>query len=140
MEAKRQINGSYGTLWVDNEPWLDVISFKATVGVDYEDVPMAGELGSYRKQIGWNGAVNMTIKKVNSRVTAKMAKSVKEGKAPRMKFVGKLADPDAYGTERVALYDVTLDTFTLIEFEQKKLMGQEISGAFSGYETIDLIR
>ena len=140
MDAKRVINGTFGTLWADNEPWLDVESFEAVVNVDYEDVNMAGSLATHRKQVGWNGTGSMTIKKVYSRVTSKMAQGVKKGQVPRMKFVGKLADPDAFGSERIAIYDVTMDSFTLMKFEQKTNMTEDISFAFSDYDPIDLIR
>jgi hypothetical protein len=139
MDSKRIINGTFGTLWVDNEPWLDVESFEAIVNIDYEDVNMAGSPATYKKQIGWNGTGSLTVKKIYSRITAKLAAGVKTGQAPRMKLVGKLADPDAFGSERIALYDVTMDSFTIMKFEQKTPMSEEVSFAFSDYDPIDLI-
>lgn len=139
MDAKNVINGTFGSLWVDNELWAETDSFEAIVNVDYEDVNIAGNLATHKKQIGWNGTGNLTIKKVNSRVAKKMAKAVKAGKTPRMKLVGKLADPDALGYERVAIYDVTFDSFTLMKFEQKTPGSQEIPFAFSDYDLIDAI-
>jgi hypothetical protein len=139
MDAKNIINGTFGTLWVDNEPWLDVESFEAVVNVDYEDVNMAGNLATFKKQTGWNGTGSMTIKKVYSRMTKKMAEGVKKGQTPRMKLVGKLADPDAFGAERVAIYDVTMDSFTLMKFEQKTNLSEDVSFAFSDYEPVDTI-
>ena len=138
-EAKRAINGTYGTLWVDNEIWAEVEAFEAVVNIDYEDVNIAGSLATYKKQVGWNGTGNLTIKKVNSRVSRKAAEGVKRGQVPRMKFVGKLADPDALGYERIALYDVTFDSFTLMRFEQKTIMNQEIPFAYSNYDLVDAI-
>ncbi|SET55492.1 Phage tail tube protein [Natronincola peptidivorans] len=138
-DVKNTINGTFGTLWVDNEIWAEVEAFEAIVNIDYEDVNMAGSLATHKKQIGWNGTGNLTIKKVNSRVARKMAEAVKRGQVPRMKFVGKLADPDALGFERVALYDVTFDSFTLLKFEQKTVMTQETAFAYSDYDLIDAI-
>jgi len=139
MDAKNVINGTFGTLWVDNEPWLDVDSFEAVVNIDYEDVNQAGDLATHKKQTGWNGTGSMTIKKIYSRVTAKMATDIKKGQTPRLKLVGKLADPDAFGSERIALYDVTFDSFTLMKFEQKTVMREDLSFAYSNYDPIDLI-
>jgi len=139
MDAKRVMNGSHGTLWVDNELWAETESFDSIVNVDYEPVNMAGKLGSPRKQIGWNGTGSLTIHKVNSRVSKMMGENVKKGQAPRLKFVGKLADPDAWGAERVALYDVTLDSFTLMKFEQKTNMKIELPFQFSDYDLIDTV-
>ena len=139
MKSNEQINGTFGSVWVDNELWAETESFEATANIDYEDQNMAGSLATYKKQTGWNGTGSMTIKKINSRVNKKMEAAIKSGKTPRMKIVGKLADPDALGTERVALYDVTFDSFVLMNFEQKTLITQELPFAFSDFEFIDTI-
>ncbi|SNR86048.1 Phage tail tube protein [Anaerovirgula multivorans] len=139
MDVKNVINGSYGSVWVDNELWGEVDSFSATVNIDYEDVNIAGSLATHKKQTGWNGTGSMTVKKVNSRVAKKAANAVKNGIVPRMKVVGKLADPDALGVERVALYDVTFDSFILMNFEQKTTITNEIPFAFSDYDLVDTI-
>jgi len=139
MNGKEVINGTFGTVWVDNEIWAETDSFEASVNVDYEDVNMAGSLATHKKQIGWKGTGSMKAKKVNSRVAKKMAEAVKKGQTPRMKIVGKLADPDALGYERIAIYDVTFDSFTLMKFEQKTLMSEDIAFAYSDYELVDSI-
>ena len=139
MDAKNIINGTYGCLWVDNELWVEVDAFEAIVNVDYEDVNIAGNQGTFKKQTGWNGTGSLTVKKVNSRITNKMSKGIKKGETPRMKLIGKLSDPDALGSERIALYDVTFDAFTLMKFEQKTLGSNDVSFAFSDYEPIDTI-
>lgn len=139
MKANQQINGTFSSVWVDNELWAETEAFEATVNIDYEDVNIAGSLATHKKQTGWNGTGSMTIKKINSRVNNKMAASIKTGQSPRMKIVGKLADPDSLGAERVAIHDVTFDSFTLMNFEQKTLISQELPFAFSDYELIDTI-
>ena len=100
---------------------------------------MAGSLATHKRQIGWNGTGSMTIKKVRSRMASKLAQGIKSGRLPRVKIVGKLADPDALGAERVAIYDVTFDSLTLMKFEQKTLLKEDVSFAFSNYDPIDLI-
>jgi hypothetical protein len=136
---KRVINGTFGHVWVDNELWMEVESFEAIVNVDYEDQNFAGDLATYRAQVGWNGTGSMSIKKIRSRMAGKLAAGIKNGRIPRVKIVGKLADPDAFGAERVAIYDVTFDSMTLMKFEQKTIAKEDISFAFSDYEPIDLI-
>lgn len=139
MDARNTINGTYGNIWVDNELWAETESFEAKVNVDYEEINIAGSLATHKKQVGWNGTGSITIKKINSRVNSKMAEAVKTGQVPRMKIVGKLADPDALGAERIAIHDVTFDEFTLMNFEQKTAINQDIPFAFSDYELVDSI-
>jgi len=139
MDPSKIINGTFGSLWVDNELWAEVDKFDANVAVAYEDVNIAGSLATYRKQVGHSGTGSITIKKASSRVGKKIAAAIKAGRTPRMKLVGKLADPDVVGVERVALYDVTFDGFNLMKFEQKTLGSEDIAFAFSDFEYIDTI-
>ena len=138
-EAKRVINGTYGRLWVDGELWAEVDSFDAKVSVSWEDVNFAGEGATFKKAVGWNGEGSFTIKKIYSRVQNKMADAVRRGEYPRASLVGKVADPGGFGSERVALNDVTFNEFTLMKFEQKTLGSEEVPFAFSDYDMIDMI-
>ncbi|WP_274363713.1 phage tail tube protein [Paenibacillus thermotolerans] len=133
------INGTYGRVWVNGELWAEVDAFEAKVTVNYEDVHFANEGGTHKKAIGWTGEGTMTIKKIYSRVQRSMAAAVRSGIYPRVEIVGKVADPDTRGTERVALHDVTINEFNLLKFEKRTLGSEEIPFAFSDYEMIDTI-
>lgn len=139
IESKRQINGTFGTVWVNNEKWMDVESFEAKVTLSFEDVNMAGDLATHKKLSGWAGEGSMTVKKVYSRGASLMA-NIARGIVPDVSIVGKLADPDAFGAERVELRNVTFNEFTLLAFEQKTLATEELPFNFSDYQPIDLIR
>lgn len=139
IESKRQINGTFGTVWVNNEKWMDVESFEAKVTLSFEDVNMAGDLATHKKLSGWAGEGSMTVKKVYSRGATLMA-NVARGSVPNVSIVGKLADPDAFGAERVEVRNVTFNEFTLMAFEQKTLATEELPFNFSDYQFIDLIR
>ncbi|MBR8659567.1 MULTISPECIES: phage tail tube protein [Brevibacillus] len=138
-DVRKVINGTYGRVWVDGELWAEVDSFEAKVTINYEDVNFAGEAATYKKAVGWTGEGSMTIKKVYSRVQQKLADAVRKGEYPRFEIVGKLADPDAHGAERVALYDVTIGEFFLLKYEQKTLGSEEVPFAFSDYNMLDTI-
>lgn len=138
-DARRVVNGTYGRVWVDGELWAEVDSFEAKVAINYEDVNFADEGATFKKATGWAGEGSMTIKKVYSRVQRKMAAAVRKGEYPRFQIVGKVADPDAFGSERVAINDVTINEFLLMKFEQKTLGSEEIPFAFSDYDPVDLI-
>jgi hypothetical protein len=138
-DASRIINGTHGTVWVDGELWAEVDSFEAKVTIAYDDVNFANDGATHKKGMGWAGDGSLKIKKVYSRMQRKIANDVKRGKYPRSTIVGKLADPDAWGTERVVLNDVTFTEFMLMKFEQKALGSEDIPFAFSDYDTPDLI-
>lgn len=138
-DASKVISGTYGTIWVDGELWAEVDSFEAKVTIKYEDVNFANDGATHKKGNGWIGEGSLTLKKVYSRVQRKIAVAVKNGKYPRSQIVGKLADPDAHGTERAVINDVTFNEFNLLKFDQKSLGSEEIPFAFSDFDLPDLI-
>ena len=139
IPANKIINGTFGSVWVNNEKWLDIESFEAKVTINYEDVNMAEELGTDKKMTGWAGEGNTTVKKVYSRGANLLADAVKKGVLPDINIVGKLEDPDAYGSERVAINRVTFNEFMLMKFEQKTLGTEELPFNFAAYDLIDSI-
>lgn len=139
IPANKIINGTHGSVWVNNEKWLDIDAFEAKVTINYEDVNMAEELGTDKKMIGYAGEGSLTTKKVYSRGANLLADAVRTGILPDINIVGKLADPDAYGSERCSLQRVTFNEFMLMKFEQKTIGSEELPFNFARYEPIDLI-
>jgi len=138
-DASKIINGTYGSIWVDGERWGEVTAFEGKITLNYEDVNIANSPATHRKGTGWNGEGTMTVNKVYSRVQRKVLSKVKKGIFPRFSIAGKLADPEAHGTERVVINDVTINEVILMKFEQKTLGTEEIPFGFSDYDTPDLI-
>jgi hypothetical protein len=61
------------------------------------------------------GTGSISAHKVYTRNTAQID-AILDGKDVRCTIVGKLDDPDAFGAERVALYNVSFDDETLADF------------------------
>lgn len=139
IPSNKQINGTFGAVWVNNEKWLDVDAFEAKVAINYEDINMAEDLATHKKMTGWSGEGSMTVKKVYSRGANLLANAVKNGVVPNISIVGKLADPDSYGSERVAINQVTFNEFMLMKFEQKTVGTEEMPFNFADYDLIDSI-
>jgi hypothetical protein len=139
VKSNKQINGTFGSVWVNGEKWLDIESFEAKVTIEYEDVNMSEDLATHKKFIGWTGEGAMTVKKVYSRGASLMANAVKTGRMPDVGLVGKLADPDAFGVERCAINEVTFNEFMLMKFEQKTLGTEELPFNFAQFDQIDKI-
>lgn len=77
--------------------------------------------------------------KIYSRGAGLLAVAVKKGITPEVNIVGKLADPDAFGSERVAIKEVTFNEFVLMQFAQKTIGTEELPFSFADYDPIDLI-
>jgi len=139
LKSNRVINGTYGSVWVNNEKWLDIEEFEAKVSVDYEDVNMAEDPATHKKMLGWSGEGTLKVKKVYSRGANLLADDVKKGIVPEVNIVGKLADPGAFGSERVAISEVTFNEFMLMQFAQKTAGTEELPFNFADYDFIDRI-
>lgn len=139
MNPNKIINGTYGTIWVNNEKWTEVKSMEAKVAAQYEDVNVAGQLGKSRKYIGWEGSGSITLNKVYSRGAKLLANAFKIGIMPDVKIISKIDDPAAHGAERIIVKQVTFDEFTLSKFELKTPLEEELPFQFGDYELVDTI-
>lgn len=122
----RQISGSWGQLWWDGELVYEVDSFESKITAEREDVYQAGSLDVDSKITQLKGEGSMKVKKVYSRGLIKLLDAWKKGHDIRSQFIGKLDDPDAYGSERVVIDNVWFNELTLMQFE----MGQKLEREF----------
>ena len=116
ISAKRVMSGTWGEVWVDNQPYAEISSFQAKISYNKTAQPMAGQMMEDTKVTSAKGTGSLTVKKVYSRL-AGYGDSLLEGIDHRVTIIGKLDDPDAYGCERVALYNVSFDEEPLQDWQ-----------------------
>lgn len=138
-QANEIISGKWGRIWINEELWAECKSFEAKVTANYEEVSFCEDLATHQKFVGWAGEGSMTLHKVHSRGGNILGEAFKTGVMPEIKIVSKLSDPGSKGAERVEILDVTFDDFTLIKFEDKSLLEEELSFKFAGYNYLDKI-
>lgn len=130
LKGFRQISGSWGQLWWDGELVIEVEGFEAKATAEREEVPVGGnDIDS--KITALKGEGSLKVKKVYSRGVKKLLKAWQEGRDPRSQFVGKLADPDAHGSERVVINNVWFNELTLMQFEKKQKLERELPFGFT---------
>ena len=139
MKANQVVNGSFGSLWIDNEKLSNIKSFEAKVELNWEEVNIAEDTGTHQTFMGYAGSGTMTLHKVDSFVLKKMKDSLAKGIIPDIMMVGKIEDPASIGAERVQLNEVTLDEFTLMKFEQKTIGEEEVPFKFASFTALDLM-
>ena len=115
MTGNRVMNGTFGEVWVDGEKWLELSAASAKYSYSKESIQVCGSMLEDSKVTSVKGSGTLTVHKVYSR-NVERANSMLEGKDVRATIVMKLADPDAFGAERVALYDVSFDDETIMDF------------------------
>jgi len=137
--APRVMSGTYGMLYWDGDPVFEVSSFEAKLKVNRETVNMAGDIMEDSKLTGISGEFSFKVNKVFSRGQIKLASAIKAGKDPRSQLIGKIDDPDAYGSERLVISNCWFNDLSLMKFENKKLGEEEFSGGFTDYYFPDTV-
>lgn len=94
-------------------------------------------MGKCYKVVGYTGKGSLKMHKVSSYMIKKLAPSIKQGKQVLVELVSKVADPDAIGTERVALHNVLFDSVDLINWGVGKLGEEDYNFTFEDYDLLD---
>ena len=122
VETKRICNGTFGELWLDGDYVGECYKAQAKVEFTKEEIKQCGTFFTDNKVVGCKGTGSLT-----------MHKDV------RFTLISKLADPDAYGAERVSITGVQMDDLTLFDWEAQKPLETEAPFTFTGYEYLDQI-
>lgn len=115
VPGNRVVSGTWGQVWVDGELWLELSGFQAKYTYNKDSVEMCGEMAQDSKVTSVKGTGSISVMKVYTRNNQR-SDQILEGHDVRATIVAQLADPDAYGAERVALYDVSFDEETIMDF------------------------
>lgn len=136
--AKRVINGTYGEVWVDGEKVAEITACQGKVVKNKETINLCGSFMTDTKATSANGTGSLTMHKVDSGFARRQA-GIKHGVDQRFTVISKLKDPDSYGAERVAFYNVSFDDLTLADWEAARVGSVTAPFTFSDYEYLDMI-
>ena len=136
IKGNKTLSGTWGELWVDGERIAEFSKVSLKVTANREDVQIDLDVDS--KMTGLKGELSVTLKKVYTRYNA-VFENWKKGIDQRMQIITKLADPDAYGAERVALYNVSFDDETIMDFAHGQLGKTTHPFTFTRREWLDTI-
>lgn len=136
--AKRVINGTFGKIWVDGNLVAECYKAQAKYSHSKDDIALCGQMATDSKVTGTKGTGSIGVHKVYSRF-ADYCDAVLAGQDKRATIISELADPDAYGYEKVALYNVSFDDMTLLDWEAKNAGKVEIPFTFTRHEFMDKI-
>ena len=136
--AKRIINGTYGTVWIDGEVIAECTALQAKVAKSKQTVNLCGQFMDDTKATNGTGSGSLTLYKVDSGFAQKQS-GIQDGVDRRFTIISKLKDPDSYGAERVAVYNVSFDDLTLADWQAATMGTVTAPFTFSRYEYLDEI-
>ena len=136
--GKRVMSGTFGELWWDGDLIAETYKFSAKYSYTKENVTLGRQMVEDSKVMAVAGTGSIGIYKVYSRFR-EYADAAQEGRDVRCTFTSKLDDPDAYGAERVALYNCSLDEVPLVNWERKVIQKDEVPFTFAGHKWLDTV-
>lgn len=137
-KASRVMNGTFGSIWEDGIEIAEVSAFQVKVTKNFDTLNICGQMAEDRKLISVKITGSMTLHKVYTRGADDIAAAM-AGRDLRRSLVGKLADPDAYGAERVALYSVSYDEQPVMDWAAGKAGSSTIPFQAIGIEFLDKV-
>ena len=137
LDTRKVINGTHGSLWINDQEVSEVKSFQVKAEFQKEEVKIAGQMATDTKYMGYSIKGSLSLHKVNSRMIKFISDSIKAGKEPRFTLIGKLADPDADGVERIAVKNVSFDDLTLMDWEVGAIGQSEHPFTATAWEVLD---
>ena len=139
VETKRIMNGTFGECWLDGDYVGECKKAQAKIELNKENVKQCGTWAEDNKITGYKGTGSLTLFKVSSRMALKIADMIKNKQDVRFTVISKLADPDAFGAERCAVYGVSFDDLTLFDWEAGAVGESEHPFTFTTYEYLDKV-
>lgn len=136
--AKRVINGTFGELWIDAEKVAECTACQIKVNKNKETINLCGQFMSDTKATSGNGTGSLTLYHVDSGLAQKLA-DLQSGIDRRFTVISKLKDPDSWGAERVAVYNVSFDDLTLADWQAATVGRVTAPFTYSHYELLDQI-
>ena len=135
---RRVMNGTWGQVWVNDELWAELDGFQAKSSYNKESILLCGNMVEGSKVTSIKNTGSISVKKIYTRNHTR-TNDLMDGKDVRCTIVAKLADPDAYGAERVALYDVSFDEETIMDFSAGNIAKANYPFTFGRREWLDVV-
>lgn len=139
FSPEKAINGTFGSVWIDDYFLAEVTGLEAKVSLEKTEVNQVGTLAKGYKITGIDGKGTVKLNKVTSYFINLLSKNIQEGKTTTCTIISKLDDPDSDGVERIKLKGCTFDELTLANWEAKKLGEESVAFSFTGWEILDTI-
>ena len=138
--AKRVINGTFGTVWLGGEEVGECYGLKLASKFTKEKINLCGRMEEDNKITGISNTGSLSLYKVNSRMALLIGDAISQGKDLRFTITSKLDDPDSYGMERISVSDVSFDDLTLADWQAAQTGKVEAPFTFGKYKLLDTIQ
>lgn len=136
--AKRVISGTWGEMWFDGEKMAEVTACQLKLTQNKTEIELCGQFMHDTKAMSGNGTGSVTFYHVDSE-WLKKNEGMQQGIDRRFTIISALKDPDSYGAERVAVYNVSMDELSIADWKSNAVGQITVPFTFTRYELLDAI-
>lgn len=140
LDPTRVISGSFGEIHYDGQWATNFTSGELTTDITYEEIGRSGTRSVGHKATSVKHSGSVKGYKVTSGFAGKVAQITDDTKGAFVtEIIMKLADPEAYGYERVRIKGVQFTRIDVIRFEHGSIVEEEWPFVCDGWEYLDKI-
>lgn len=139
MKGYRVISGTYGSAWLNDEKLPEIFGVQLKVNKDKQSFVMSGDPMKKHKTVALEGVGSLRVFHVDSASLKRAAALLRGILTEDNTIVTKVADPQAFGAERVVAYGVDFDDEVLADWETGSYGKRECPFTFEDYKPLDLI-
>lgn len=123
IDETRVINGTFGEIYLEGK-WLSSFTHcQASDEYDWTEIKLAGDRRIKHKLAGVKGSGAIS----GYKVTSELQKALVENPLGQYQIISKLADPEAYGNERVRFSKVKFTKNPLVNWKTGEVIEDEWS-------------
>lgn len=139
LDVNKIMSGTFGSLWLDGVEIGEAYGLETKVEIQKEEVPVCGRYTTSEKFMGYKGTGTVKLRKVYSRIAAKISDQIKKGVNPTFEILSELSDPAAHGSERVLIKGVSFNELFLANWETQQAVNEDYSFTFTDWEFYDMV-
>jgi hypothetical protein len=137
FNTNETLNGTDGKLWINDTLCASIKSFTLKQKNVFETIDKAGQLTSSRRLVGIELTGTISKFKIDNSIAGIM-KEYADGNPPEIKLIGLLENKTTGLMQRAIIKGVTFDELDIINFEQKKVIVEDIPYEAESYSYQDL--
>lgn len=137
FNTNETLNGTDGKLWINDTLCASIKSFTLKQKNVFETIDKAGQLTTSRRLVGIELTGTISKFKIDNSIAGIM-KEYADGNAPEIKLIGLLENKTTGLMQRAIIKGVTFDELDIINFEQKKVIVEDIPYEAESYSYQDL--
>lgn len=99
LDETRVINGTFGEVFLDGQPLTSFNACEIKDDYDWTELKLSGDRRTKHKLVSVSGSGSIS----GYKVTSELQKALLENPTRQFQLISKLADPEAYGHERIRI-------------------------------------